>query len=153
MERAFTSGAFEQINSAKLSSDQIAALESAAERVAFVAGETICDMGDMPANAFVLLEGEVRIESRFEKKGSDLVGGLFEASAILSNLPQEHRLSAEEPTVLLRFGRREFQQWLAQNNPIARALLDVTAETLVTSIRKLNQDFNTLVEMNQPSDS
>jgi CRP-like cAMP-binding protein len=72
---------------------------------------------------------------------------------LLSERPNDHRITAETATEFLVLPRAAFEELLARKETVAQLLLERVAQILVRRVRNLNQTLTALLSAAQERDS
>lgn len=115
---------------ASLSGEDLARIALLADEDTRVAGEEVFHEGDVADALYVVVEGRVRV-----LRAGSLVAELgerevFGEMALLDPAPRSATIQAATDAVLLRIRREDFQDLLAEELEVARAVIRVLARRL-----------------------
>lgn len=117
----------------RVPSEQLAYLAAIGEELTLHKGETVYTVGDPSDGLYVVIDGRVRLHQGENEILSAGAGEAFGVWALFDNEPRLTAATASEDARLLRIGREEFVDLLADNVQITQAILN----TMVGRLRGL----------------
>lgn len=107
--------------------------------VRYDAGETIVFEGDVAAGVFSLTAGLIRLSKLLPDGRRQIAGFLFPGDFLGITLEEEHAFTAEAvcPSILCRFSRTKFDEFVATHPSLERRLYAVAAHELAAARQQL----------------
>ncbi len=114
----------------EIPTDKLAGLASIARETFVLAGDTLYHQQDRPDALYLVLEGRIGLFSDGEEKRQAAVHEAFGTWALFDNKPRAMTATAIDDSRLLRIGRIEFNDLLAEDVRITQGVLTALARRL-----------------------
>ena len=124
-------------------------LASIGEAINFTLGKVICEQGEVAGDAFLVFSGKVRVVKSIQGRkpltlSTLMRGDFFGERGLLSNEPRVATVRASEDSVVIRFAKKEFQQYLESHNPLKVYFTRLISDRALNSFLRSDTVFNSV---------
>ena len=119
-----------------LPSEELAQIAEIAEEVPFGAGDPVFIEGETGDALYLVVEGAVKVHRGDKQLASLAVRDVFGEMAVLDSEPRSASVTVVDEAVLLKIGRDDFREILAERPEIALGVIKVLSRRLRETNRK-----------------
>ena len=119
-----------------LPSEELAQIAEIAEEVPYGAGDPVFTEGDIGDALYLVVEGAVKVHRGDKQLAKLSVRDVFGEMAVLDSEPRSASVTVIDEAVLLKIGRDDFREILAERPEIALGVIKVLSRRLRETNRK-----------------